>query len=62
MVEIAHHAKGGPPRHLHRDQDEWFHVIEGEYIVEIGDEAGTCWGRVTSGVQVPVAYHTAGST
>ena len=38
VVEIAHHAKGGPPRHLHRDQDEWFHVIEGEYIVEIGDE------------------------
>src|SRR5580704_3592799 len=32
VAEIAHHAKGGPPRHLHRDQDEWFHVIEGEYI------------------------------
>ena len=27
-----------PPRHLHRDQDEWFHVIEGKYVVEIGDE------------------------
>jgi mannose-6-phosphate isomerase-like protein (cupin superfamily) len=38
VAEIAHRAKGGPPRHLHRDQDEWFHVIEGEYIVEIGDE------------------------
>jgi uncharacterized cupin superfamily protein len=37
VAEIAHHAKGGPPRHLHRHQDEWFHVIEGEYIVEIGD-------------------------
>jgi len=36
--EIAHHAKGGPPRHLHRDQDEWFFVTEGEYIVEIGDQ------------------------
>jgi hypothetical protein len=23
VAEIAHHAKGGPPRHLHRDQDEW---------------------------------------
>ena len=38
VVEIVHHAKGGPPRHLHRDQDEWFNVIEGNYIVEIGDE------------------------
>ena len=26
VAEIAHHAKGGPPRHLHRDQDEWFQV------------------------------------
>ncbi len=37
VAEIAHHAKGGPPRHLHHDQDEWFHVIEGDYILEIGD-------------------------
>lgn len=28
VAEIAHHAKGG--RHLPCDQDEWFHVIEGE--------------------------------
>jgi len=38
VVEIAHHAKGGPPRHLHHNQDEWFLVTEGEYIMEIGDE------------------------
>lgn len=28
--------KGGPPRHLHHNEDEWFYVIEGEYIAEIG--------------------------
>lgn len=38
VAEIVHHAKGGPPRHLHRDQDEWFHVIEDKYIIEIGNE------------------------
>ena len=38
VAEIAHHAKGGPPRHLHHDQDEWFLVIEGENIIDIGDE------------------------
>ena len=38
VFEIAHHAKGGPPRHLHHNQDEWFHVVEGEYDVEIGGE------------------------
>jgi quercetin dioxygenase-like cupin family protein len=36
IVEIAHHAKGGPARHVHHNQDEWFHVVEGEYIIEIG--------------------------
>ncbi len=38
VCEIAHHAKGGPPRHIHHNQDEWFLVIEGEYIIEIGGE------------------------
>jgi len=28
--------KGGPPRHLHHNEDEWFYVIEGRYIAEIG--------------------------
>ncbi|HKW33419.1 MAG TPA: cupin domain-containing protein [Candidatus Acidoferrum sp.] len=28
--------KGGPPRHLHHSEDEWFYVIEGQYIAEIG--------------------------
>ena len=37
-AEIAHHAKGGPARHLHQDQDEWFHVVEGRYLIEIGAE------------------------
>jgi mannose-6-phosphate isomerase-like protein (cupin superfamily) len=36
--ELVHHTKGGPPRHLHHDQDEWFYVVEGEYIIEVGDE------------------------
>ena len=28
--------KGGPPRHLHHNEDEWFYVIEGQYIAEVG--------------------------
>src|SRR5215831_4699174 len=38
IVEITLHKKGGPARHLHHDQDEWFYVIEGEFILEIGQE------------------------
>jgi len=28
---------GGPPKHLHPEQDEWFYAIEGPYVVEVGD-------------------------
>jgi quercetin dioxygenase-like cupin family protein len=30
--------KGGPPRHLHHNEDEWFYAIEGEYVVEVGSD------------------------
>lgn len=29
---------GGPPLHVHPNQDEWFYVIEGDYIFQCGDE------------------------
>ncbi len=38
IVEATDDTKGGPPRHLHHEQEEWFYVIDSEYIVEIGDE------------------------
>jgi mannose-6-phosphate isomerase-like protein (cupin superfamily) len=38
VVEMTHHAKGGPGRHFHYDQDEWFYVVEGEYVFEVGQE------------------------
>lgn len=38
IVEQNNKEKGGPPRHLHYQQEEWFYVIRGEYLVEIGGE------------------------
>jgi quercetin dioxygenase-like cupin family protein len=38
ILENTFREKGGPPRHLHYDQDEWFYCIEGEFVVEIGQE------------------------
>jgi quercetin dioxygenase-like cupin family protein len=38
IMEHTSRKKGGPPRHLHHNEDEWFYVIEGEYIAEIGSE------------------------
>lgn len=36
MIENTNRAKGGPARHLHFAQDEVFHVVAGEYVIEIG--------------------------
>ncbi len=38
VIENTFHAKGGPARHLHFNQDEWFYALEGEFIVEVGDQ------------------------
>jgi quercetin 2,3-dioxygenase len=38
ILENTSDLKGGPPRHLHREQEEWFYVIQSEYLIEIGDE------------------------
>jgi len=33
--------KGGPAYHLHHEQDEWFYVMKGEFIVKVGDDMFT---------------------
>jgi quercetin dioxygenase-like cupin family protein len=38
ILENVFHAKGGPARHLHYDQDEIFYALEGEFLIEVGDE------------------------
>ena len=38
ILENTFHAKGGPARHLHYEQDEWFYAVEGEFIIEVGSE------------------------
>ncbi len=38
VAEITSLRKGGPARHLHHGQDEWFYVVEGGYAIEVGGE------------------------
>jgi mannose-6-phosphate isomerase-like protein (cupin superfamily) len=38
VFEHAGMGKGGPPRHFHHEQDEWFYVIKGDFAFEVGDE------------------------
>jgi len=40
VLENRDMVRGGPPRHVHPAQDEWFFLIEGgELALEIGDRA-----------------------
>jgi quercetin dioxygenase-like cupin family protein len=38
ILENTFNQKGGPARHLHYNQDEWFYVVEGEFQIEIGQQ------------------------
>lgn len=38
VIEHNNAVHGGPPLHLHLEQEEWFYVIEGEFLLQIGDK------------------------
>jgi mannose-6-phosphate isomerase-like protein (cupin superfamily) len=38
IIENSFRERGGPPRHLHLNQDEWFFPVEGEFTFEVGPE------------------------
>jgi quercetin dioxygenase-like cupin family protein len=76
VIEQTVREKGGPPRHVHPDQEEWFYVIEGEFLVEVGQESITLragdsvlaprgvphsWGYTSEGVgRMLIAFTPAG--
>ncbi len=37
VFDTIRHSPGGPPLHLHHDQDEWFYVTEGKFDIRVGD-------------------------
>jgi quercetin dioxygenase-like cupin family protein len=37
VIEHANLVKGGPALHLHLYQEEWFYVMEGEVLFQVGD-------------------------
>ena len=41
IIENTFHEKGGPARHLHYYQDEWFYAVEGNFLLEVGDKQFT---------------------
>ncbi len=38
VIENSFHAKGGPARHLHHAQEEWFYAVDGQFVLEVGEQ------------------------
>ena len=36
IIDTLRSEPGGPPLHLHDAQDEWFFVVEGSFVVQVG--------------------------
>ena len=64
ILQHENHKKGGPPKHMHHVENEWFYVLEGQYVFEVGDErmelkAGDC---VLAPREVPHVWAYVGNT
>ena len=38
VIEHTHLLPGGPPLHLHLSQEEWFYLMEGEAVFQVGEQ------------------------
>jgi mannose-6-phosphate isomerase-like protein (cupin superfamily) len=41
VIEHKNLGKGGPPVHFHLHQEEWFYVMEGEVLFQVGKSRRT---------------------
>ena len=41
IFESTRGKKGGPPLHYHFEQDEWWYILEGEFLFKVGDQTFT---------------------
>ena len=38
VMEHTHLLPGGPPLHLHYSQEEWFYLLEGQVVFQVGEQ------------------------
>ena len=64
VIEQQNQRRGGPPLHVHHGEDELFYVLDGEYLVQVGDKRYTLTtGDCILGPRgVPHAWAFAGAT
>lgn len=41
IFESTRTKKDGPPLHYHYEQDEWWYILEGEFLFKVGEETFT---------------------
>ena len=41
IFESTRDKKGGPPLHYHYEQDEWWYILEGEFLFKVGEQTFT---------------------
>ncbi|MEJ7830166.1 MAG: cupin domain-containing protein [Segetibacter sp.] len=41
IFESTREKKGGPPLHYHYEQDEWWYILEGEFLFKVGEKSFT---------------------
>lgn len=41
VFESTRLEEGGPALHYHYEQDEWWYVLEGEFLIKVGDQTYT---------------------
>lgn len=64
VIEHENLVKGGPPLHLHIAQEEWFYVVEGRVVFQVGDrrvELGA-GDSILGPRNVPHAFSAVGSS
>jgi mannose-6-phosphate isomerase-like protein (cupin superfamily) len=37
IFESTRVKEGGPPHHIHPHQDEWWYILEGDFLIKVGD-------------------------
>ncbi|WP_431216580.1 cupin domain-containing protein [Puia sp. P3] len=41
IYESTRVKPGGPPLHVHYDQDEWWYILRGTFLIKVGDQVYT---------------------
>ncbi|MEG9436361.1 cupin domain-containing protein [Edaphobacter sp. HDX4] len=64
IFELVNPPKGGPPRHIHHREDEWYYVLSSEFLFEVGNVKYTLpvGGSICAPRDIPHVLANVGTT